>query len=259
MHKLRNFYGLYRIYDSVGRRWLQHGTTIHGHQYIEGEKVDQPLGYYHASTPVGQVLLDNKLLIKEVGMSGLGTGALCSYFKLDQKFTVFELDADNIDIAKENFSFLSNAKERGANISLVVGDGRLCLKDVKNNKFDLFILDAFNSGSIPVHLLTIEAISEYLRVLKFEGVLLMHISNKILDLLPVIARAGKDLNVYLLEKNNRGNLEKDAEETYWVVLSRSKKRVKRLIDVHTWNLIDTAYIQRRLWTDQYTNIFDAFY
>lgn len=259
MHKLRNFYGFYRIYDSLGQRWLQHGTTIHGHQYLEGEKAGKPLGYYHASTPAGQLLLDDNLLINNVGMIGLGTGALCSYFKPDQKFTIFELDADNINIAKENFSFLNNAQESGANIVLIVGDGRICLKDVIRNEFDLFILDAFNSGSIPVHLLTIEAISEYFRVLKDDGVLLMHISNKTLDLLPVITRAGKELNVYVLEKNNQDNVEKDAEETYWVVLSRSKQRVKRLIEVHSWNMIDTVSINRRLWTDQYTNIFDAFF
>ena len=250
--QLRNYYGVYRVYDRDGLRYLQHGTTQHGRQYLEGPKRRIPLAYFHPSTPAGRVLGSDACAFQKVGMIGLGTGALATYFGEGQSFRVFELDPDNLPIAETYFSYLEVARQNGATLSFVFGDGRVAMKQESAASYDLIIIDAFNSGSIPVHLLTVEAMEEYFRLLKPRGLLLMHVSNRVLSLEPVVYSNAEALGVIAAEASNADAVHPDAEYTQWMALSRDLEVHRKLAAVG-WIRLSRRRVAA--WTDQYSNIF----
>ena len=147
--RLRNFYGIYRVFDRDGQRLLQHGSTLHGRQYLAGAASQIPAGYYHPSTPAGQLLQALGPRLQSIGMIGLGTGAMPWYGHAGTSFKVFELDPDGLQIAEKEFTYLDMARRKGVQISFVLGDGRVSLRNEKSAAFDLLVVDAFNSGSIP--------------------------------------------------------------------------------------------------------------
>ncbi len=252
--KLRNFYGIYRVYEINKQRYWQHGTTLHGRQYLEGSKVNTPLSFYHPTTPAGELLSSDAFGFKDIGMIGLGTGALAAYMGRGQTFTIYELDPDNMRIAEEFFTYLELSRKKGAKVKFVFGDGRISLSRVAKNSYDLLIIDAFSSGSIPIHLLTLEAFEEYFRTLKPDGLLLMHISNRALDLSPVIYSAAEELNCYACEKTNAGNVDPDADLTVWMALCRDKQKFQSLIKKYRWiSRQDELEKTKRPWTDDYSN------
>ncbi|MDD4869939.1 MAG: hypothetical protein PHR77_05205 [Kiritimatiellae bacterium] len=253
--RFRNFYGIYKVYDSGNLRYLQHGTTLHGRQYISGPKVGVPLSYHHPSGPAGAMLVSTNFSFHHVGMIGLGTGALSAYFGNGQTFTIFELDPDNVPIAERDFVYLKTARNRGAKVRFMTGDGRISLRKLKESDLDLLLIDAFNSGSIPVHLLTVEALQEYFRVLGDDGLLLMHVSNRFIDLPPVICSNAKMLGLNFCEKSNAGLVDPDADTTQWVALSRNPSKIDMLIVRMGWS--DTRKEAGNLpkpWTDRYSNV-----
>lgn len=256
--QFRNFYGIYKVTDTGNLRYLKHGSTLHGREYTSGPKVGQPLGYFHLTTPAAGVLTSSQLQFKNIGMIGLGTGAMAAYAKKGQNFTIFELDRDNLRVAEENFTYLSTAKRNGAKVDFVFGDGRISLHKLKDASLDLLIVDAFNSGSIPVHLLTVEALEEYFRVLGQDGLLLFHVSNKMRSLVSVVYSGANVLGAYACEKSNMWELDPDAEFTVWMALSRNKKHFDLLTRKMIWSAADakTAGLPRP-WTDQYSNLFGA--
>ncbi|MBM4144007.1 MAG: hypothetical protein FJ225_10520 [Lentisphaerae bacterium] len=255
--RLRNFYGVYRVFDKDGLRYLQHGTTQHGRQYLAGPERDTPLAYFHPTTPAAGVLRSDAFGRRDIGMIGLGTGALAAYAGRGQTFTVFELDPDNLPLARRHFTYLNIAERRGAALSFVFGDGRVGLQSQPDGRFDLLIIDAFNSGSIPVHLLTVEALGECLRVLGADGLLLVHISNKALDLEPVVAANAAAAGVSVLFQTNAGDVHPDAEATYWAALSRDGAVIERLASELGWRRPDPRARLPRPWTDRYCNVLGA--
>jgi SAM-dependent methyltransferase len=256
--KLRNYYGIYKIYDHENMRYLQHGTTLHGRQYIAGPRADVPLSYFHPTTPAAGVLISTNFSFRNIGMIGLGTGALAAYAGNGQTFTIFELDPDNIPIAEKYFTYLGTARRRGARLDFVVGDGRISLRRMPEASLDLLVVDAFNSGSIPVHLLTVEALEEYLRVLGRGGLLLMHVSNRHIDLLPVIRGNALALGAGLCEKTNAGDVDPDADTTQWVALSNDISRIEALEEMGWVHVAVSAAGLPRPWTDRYSNVLGAF-
>ena len=186
VRRVRNFYGIYRVFDRDDVRYLQHGSTLHGRQYRSGPKMNTPLAYYHPTTPAAGILQSDALGFDRIDMIGLGTGALAAYARAGQRWTIRELDPDNLPIAMIDFTYLDAARRHGAKVSFVEGDGRVTLRQAPARSVDLLIIDAFNSDSIPVHLLTVEAFQEYFRALTPDGILLLHVSNKFLRLAPVI-------------------------------------------------------------------------
>jgi len=254
--RLRNFYGIYKVYDKGNLRFLQHGTTQHGRQYISGPKHDTALAYYHPTTPAAGILMSDHFNFRNIGMVGLGTGALVSYAERGQTFIVYELDPDNLPVAEENFTYIEIAGENGANLSFVFGDGRVSLRNEGEDTLDLLIIDAFNSGSIPVHLLTVEAFREYFRVLRKDGLLLLHVSNKVLDLAPVVYSGAEILGAAACEKSNEQSSHPDAEDTYWMAVSEDGMGVESLTTRLGWKTRRfEAGALPRAWTDQYSNIF----
>jgi len=254
--RLRNFYGIYRVFDKDGMRCLEHGSTLHGRQYLRGPKANMPLSYYHPSTPAALILQWPDFTFKNIDMIGLGTGALAAYAGAGQQFTIRELDPDNLPIAEKYFTYLALARQHGAEVVFVPGDGRITLRQAPAGSVDLLIVDAFNSGSIPVHLLTVEAFEEYFRALAPDGLLLLHVSNKFLDLAPVIYANAKRLGIDVYEASNDSLKHADADVTHWMALSRSRG-VVRVISSHLgwWQQSWPPYTQP--WTDRYCNILGA--
>ncbi len=254
--RLRNYYGIYKIYDREGLRYLQHGTTQHGRQYLSGPKREVPLAYFHPSTPAAGVLQCGDFSFENIGMIGLGTGALAAYAGAGQTFTIYELDPDNGRIAEESFGYLAQARRQGAVVQHVFGDGRVSLHALPAGSLDLLIIDAFSSGAIPVHLLTTQAFEEYLRVVREDGLVLLHVSNKMLDLLPVVYSNAKAVGVLACEKTNESNCHPDAEYTYWAALTRDAVSFGKLTGALGWWTRDTSALPAP-WTDQYSNVLGA--
>ncbi len=255
---LRNYYGIYNVFDRDGQRYLQHGTTQHGRQYIDPARRAEPVGYYHPSTPPAALMSAWGRQMKDIGMVGLGTGALAAYAGEGQHFTIYELDPDNLMIAERYFTYLEQSRQQGARVEFVFGDGRISLRDRKTASLDLLVIDAFNSGSIPIHLITVEAFDEYFRTLRDDGLLLLHISNKILDLAPVIYANAMAGGYYACEQSNEGYLDPDAEITVWMALSQRRERVDALKSHLFWHerrSTETSGIPP--WTDRYSNILRA--
>jgi len=264
--RLRNFYGVYKVFDKDGLRYLQHGTTQHGRQYLSGPKRETPLGYYHPTTPAAEVLESDEFSFREIGMIGLGTGALTCYAGSNQVFTVYELDPDNLVVARENFSYLDIAERRGVDFRFVPGDGRLSIRSRTRSQstrrpLDLLIVDAFNSGSIPVHLLTVEALEDYAAALDADGILLIHVSNKILELRPVLESNAAAAGLTACHRDNAGRTDPDAEETYWMAFSRDVGVIEALTDRLGWRMRrGPAALQGeapRPWTDRYSGLLGA--
>jgi len=256
----RNYYGMYRVFDRDNLRYLQHGTTQHGRQYLSGPRRETPLAYFHPSTPAAGVLTSPRFAFRRIGMVGLGTGALAAYAGSGQTFTVYELDPDNLPIAQQEFSYLSLAQSRGADLRFVFGDGRVALRAEPDRSLDLLIIDAFNSGSIPVHLLTVEAFRTYTRVLTARGILLLHVSNKVLDLEPVVYSNARALGLSACEKSNEAGRPPDAEYTYWMAVSSDPERVGLLVNRLGWRRRESGADDLPApWTDQYSNILGAMF
>lgn len=189
----RSYFGTYTVNSSDdGRvRWLMHGTTMHGMQLLD--QPTKPISYYPETSGVGIALTKAPQLYgsdASIGVVGLGAGTLACYRKPGQNWQFFEIDPLMIEIARtrKTFSFLERC---APDVPITLGDARLTLVDVKPGKFDILALDAFSSDSIPLHLLTKEAFATYRRAMKPDGLLLVHISNRYIDLNPVIAAEAK--------------------------------------------------------------------
>lgn len=226
----RNYYGIYRILFQQPTLDLYNGTTLHGSEYVDNDlaRALEPLTYYHRGTLAGMVLSSGHFPTNRVGMVGLGTGTLSVYGKPGETIDFFELDPDQFMIAS-HFKYLANAK---AQLSFVYGDARLALRAVPAGNYDCLIIDAFSGDSVPVHLLTVEALREYQRCLKYGGVLLLHISNRYLDLTPVLASNTRAVRAALVAHANKmeGPLLK---ESNWVAITWKPDTYRQLLALVT--------------------------
>ncbi|MCG2840335.1 fused MFS/spermidine synthase [Sandaracinobacter sp. RS1-74] len=193
----RSFFGIYSVENSnsTATRRLRHGTTLHGAQSLVPERSRMPLTYYAPQSGVGLAMEAAPELFgprARIGVVGLGTGTLTCYARGEENWTLFEIDPLMVELATDPqvFSFLSQCKP---DARIVVGDARLKLADEPAGRFDLLVVDAFSSDAIPLHLLTKEAFQTYRRTLSADGVLLVHVSNRFLDLEPVVAGIAKEM------------------------------------------------------------------
>lgn len=258
----RTFFGVQQVLgDPAGRfHRLMNGTTLHGIQSTDEAKKLEPLSYYHRDTPVGQVF--TKLPAAEspnIGAIGLGTGSLACYGRPGQKWTFFEIDPAMEKIARDPdlFTFL---KDCPGEHEVVLGDARLSLEDVPDGQFGVLVVDAFNSDSIPVHLITREAIQLYMRKLTPDGILVVHISNRYLDLRPVLGNLAWDLGLstlYGANPNTLENLAQGKSASHWVVMTRTLSDLGDLRDNPMW--VDlVAEPGARVWTDDFSDVFSVF-
>jgi SAM-dependent methyltransferase len=190
----RTFYGVIEARQTDAGVAMYHGTTLHGVQLPD--RPDEPTSYYAASGPVGDLIDDLRQRTDgaHMGLVGLGVGTIAAYAQPDDRLTYFEIDQGVVDLARDERYFTFLARARGP-VEVVVDDGRLALARHPSASFDLLVLDAFSSDSVPAHLLTVEAIEIYLRTLRPDGLIAFHVSNRYYDLAPAVAATARSLGL----------------------------------------------------------------
>jgi hypothetical protein len=247
----RNFYGPYRVIDSKGTRAFYHGVTLHGKQFLDLEKRKSPLMYFHPKSPIGE-FFSTKEDIKNIGVLGMGIGSLTAYAKKGQSWDIFEIDPDVVKVAKNYFTHL---KLGAITPDILIGDGRLKIQTKPNNFYDLLIMDAFSSDSVPTHLITLEALKIYLGKLKEKGTLIFNISNRYLNLEKVLLSAAEKLKIpHITQLKNFYDNKLGPSHSSWFLMSKDKKLIRDLVVKKEWKSLNIKENSIRVWTDSYTNI-----
>jgi hypothetical protein len=249
----RTFYSAFKVQDTGSQRILRHGLTNHGAQNLDPRRAMQPTSYYHSKGPLSNTLdLCRRLTdCQSIGIMGLGAGALAAYGREGDRITFYEIDPAIARLAQDTryFTFLDRSP---ADIKTVVQDGRLGLAATKD-RYDLLVMDAFTSDAIPAHLLTGEAIDTYLRKLSDNGLLLVHISNRQLNLEPIMKAAARSRGLTAKIRRDPGNDTPDHLSSTWVVMSPDASDLSSLS--REWKPLRGPDV--RPWTDDYSNILDA--
>ena len=242
---LRNFYGALQVSDAgAGEsavRALYNGRTLHGVEFLAADRNRMPTAYYGPESGAGRVLLERGKSERRVGMVGLGVGTLAAYGRRGDLFRFYEINPAVVDVASRYFHFLSTSEAR---TEVVAGDGRLALEREPPNSFDILVLDAFADDSIPVHLLTKEAFATYFHLLKSDGVLAIHLTNRYLELAPVVEAAGAAFGKQVAKVHNIADPEQRVLAADWAVVSGEA-------------VAGNAAKAVRLWTDDYSNLFQV--
>ena len=259
----RNFFGVREVREDVvqRKRVLMHGTTKHGAQSFDPGKRGEPLSYYNRQGPLGDVFRAFPSAPgRRIAVVGLGAGTMAAYAGAGEKWTFFEIDPDIARVAGDTtfFTYLGQAP---AEFEIILGDGRLSLAEVPDHHFDLVVLDAFSSDAIPTHLLTREALGVYRSKLRDGGVLVFHLSNRYLDLEPVLGRVIRSVGDSGLIRVNTGRtpelLKSGGDPSIWAAVAPRVSSLRALQDDERWKpLRNQAGIG--LWTDDFTNIFSVF-
>jgi hypothetical protein len=240
----RTFFGVYRVDRFPDHVELISGSTSHGAQ--DPSRPHEPLSYYTRGGPVGQVMATYGPGADEVGLVGLGVGALAAYGRAGQRFTFYEIDPEVVRIARDTgwFTYLTDTP---ATVDYRVGDGRLELADTDDRTYDVLVLDAFSGDAIPVHLLTAEAFALYRTRLADGGVIAVHISNRYLDLRPVVAGAAEADGLTALVRRDGHAAGAGTSGSWWMVAP--------LAADDRWHPGDEAGTVD--WTDQRSNILEV--
>ncbi|MBI3041596.1 MAG: spermidine synthase [Betaproteobacteria bacterium] len=249
----RNFYGTLRVKDigedEDGLRRLVHGVIMHGEQYRAPERRNEPTTYYGATSGIGRALkaLDSTAL--RVGVVGLGTGTLAVYGRKGDVYRFYELNPQVVDIARREFSFLGDS---GARVETVLGDARLAMEREAPQHYDVLVIDAFSSDSIPVHLITREAMAVYLGHVKPGGVIAFHVTNRFLELAPVVKRIAEERRLHAALISDDAE-DSDLARTDWVLVARDPALFKRPdIAKFTSEIEDIPGLA--VWTDDFNNL-----
>jgi hypothetical protein len=225
----RNFYGVLTVLkEDVGtnseRFTLRHGRIRHGYQFTKPKRQMIPTSYYNIKSGVGWALHNLRSVGPvHIGAIGLGVGTIAAYGKQGDRFRFYEIDPDVAALAQSQNNFFRYLTKTPADVAVILGDGRISLERESRNgsqNFDLLVIDAFNSDSIPAHLLTKEAMEVYLHHLKkHSGVLAFHISNRFLDLKPVVSGNAQQfgLKVFLIESGSETDV---ALGSTWMLLTQ---------------------------------------
>ncbi len=242
----RNFYGVVSVVQGPWRdstnlvRLLQHGQITHGTEFLSGPYTNQANTYYGPHSGIGRVLgAYPPGLPKKVGVLGLGIGNLGVYAQPQDTWVYYEINPAIIALAQNRFDEL---RKHPCQREILLGDARQTLARQPIQNFDCLIVDVFSGDSIPTHLLTKEAIELYCRHLKSEGTLALHISNRYLDLEPVVRRLADHCGLEMLvTKSLKNQIEPNETMSVWVTLTVKKSR-------------DRERLRQPVWTDDYTAI-----
>jgi hypothetical protein len=259
----RNFFGVLRVTHDAGSNVnrLFHGSTLHGQQSLDPALNREPSTYFTRSGPVGQVFgaMQPRLSApgSRVAIVGLGAGTLASYARAGQRWSFYELDAAVERIAR-NPRFFTYLRDCNADaVDVVLGDARQRLRDAADHSYQLIVLDAFSSDALPVHLLSREAIRLYRSKLAAGGVLLFNLSNRYLDLDPVIVRQADDAGMvsrigYDLRVSDD---EKRAgkQPSIWAVLAVNERDLAGLAVDDRWQP-PALRPGSAVWTDDYSDL-----
>lgn len=253
----RNFFGVIKVFDRPvmhdGKvytlRSMNHGTTLHGTQVMDDTLKTQVTSYYAEDGPVGNIF--NVYVPKDIAVIGLGVGTLYCYSTPENKFTFLEIDPAVEHMAQSKFSYLKDCN-RGNPARVIIGDGRIEMARFGDKKFDLIVLDAFSSDTIPTHLLTVEALAEYKKHLTERGIILANISNRYFNLAPILFKNGEKVDMVGRTRLDRGAHNAFTTPSFWVALARHENTLKPL-DHMDWITLPAPQ-GLHPWTDDYTNI-----
>lgn len=259
----RNFYGTLTV-KAAGRPdhenaklRLLHGVITHGEQYRSEKNRRLPTTYYGETSGVGIAIdalrtVDNAAP-QRVGLIGLGVGTLASYGRAGDTYRIYELNPAVLELAQRQFTYL---KDSPANIETPLGDARLVLEREAGQKFDLLAIDAFSSDSIPVHLITREAMAIYLRHLREGGVVAFHITNRYLDLKPITRQLADESKMQAVLIADDPPDDHPLYRSDWVLITSNTKLLDELKQRKKGEAIE-ANPKIRAWTDDYNNLFDV--
>jgi hypothetical protein len=252
----RNFYGVLRVQlygdtDTSRHRSLTHGTILHGTQYLEPDLARRPTTYYTQTSGVGRALesMHPTTIPLKIGVIGLGAGTLATYGSKGDIYRFYDINPAVIVIANRDFTYL---RDSDATIQTPLGDARLNLEREAPQGFDLLAIDAFSSDSIPVHLLTNEALTVYVKHMKPGGIIAFHLTNRFLDLIPVVKQLADAHHLFSVLVSDEGN-EGIASRSDWVLLSdrEASLQVPQIAEAASEIPVRENL---RLWTDDFNNI-----
>jgi SAM-dependent methyltransferase len=264
----RSFFGVLRrsqtYVPALGGpvKMLAHGTTLHGAQAQDPAFRCRPLVYYSPGTPIGQVFRAKEAQSPglRIGAVGLGTGSVAAYVRPRDRLTFFEIDPLVVRISTDprNFSYTTLCAK--GPIDYVIGDARLTVAKQPPGGFDILLIDAFSSDAVPAHLLTVEAVRGYLTKLKPDGVLILHLSNRNLDLMDpaqsvALAAGGQALAQRYRPPDDRQHGWESPEDA--VIVGRTAAALAPFRASGQWEAADGT--KARPWTDDYTNLAGALY
>jgi hypothetical protein len=264
LYENRSFFGVYSVTGeeaNVGLHTLRHGSTTHGAQVL-GVTPPEPLTYHHRTGPIGQLfdaLPKTSDVTSQVAVLGLGTGAMACYAQPGQQMTFYEIDPLVERIARDP-SLFTYLRDCPGKYDVVLGDARLSLVDAGDASYNVIVGDVFNSDAIPVHLLTREAIDLYFRKLARNGVLAMHISNRYMDLEPVLGDLARDRGLGCYAQSDAqtdGIAHKEASR--WIAMAREEADLGSLPGDERWHPCASNPNSNDVWTDDFSNLIRTFY
>lgn len=258
----RNFFGSVRVVkdEEHNQHLLVHGNTLHGMQKLDAEHRREPLTYFTRSGPIGQVFdaYARRPASIRVAVAGLGVGTLAAYAQPDQDWTFYEIDPAVVRLARDKryFTFLSDCRARRK--QEILGDARLQLAQASDCHFGLIILDAFSSDSIPTHLLTREALAVYRTKLASGGMIVFNITNRYLDLEPLMGDLAEDAGMVCFTRADR-NVTKEERAagkapSRWIVMADSVADLGGIAHDQRWQFVP-GHGGGFLWTDDFSNLF----
>jgi len=277
VYRERGFFGVLRVVDvrdgGGGQRHLISGSTLHGVQFLRPDALTIPSLYYGHATGIGIVMSQRATGVpRNVGLVGLGVGTLSAYGREGDDFRYYEIDPTVVHVARDSglFSFMKSSR---AKVDVVLSDARLAIAREQaehgSQQFDYLILDAFSSDAIPVHLLTLESFRLYLAALAPDGLLAVHVSNRHVDLFPLVARVASEVGLSAIRIETGMVPRTRSMAAHWVFLSRDPQRLLKLAQtawdraaelqlspghVRATRLDENAIMEAPLWTDDYSDL-----
>jgi spermidine synthase len=256
----RDFYGVHKVVSdpAATRHALIDGGTIHGLELLDPNSRDLPAAYYSNSGPVGDLFAAEQPVDAawSVAVIGLGAGAMACYAQPQQTWTFYEIDPVVAQIARDPslFTFLPDCTPRA---SIVLGDGRLTIARAPDHSYDLIVLDAFGSDSVPVHLITREAIQMYLSKLRPGGVILFNISNKYVNLAAVLAGEAANLSLVGFQRTDTEVTAAQAAAgkypSAWLVMAPASESLGKIPAEPAWRVLK-ADPNDPVWTDDFSDV-----
>jgi spermidine synthase len=264
----RSFYGALQVKnDSVlspTYRWLTHGRISHGYQLLDEDKKNTPNSYYAPHSGIGVAIQQHPRAGKlRVGVVGLGTGTIAAYGQAGETYRFYEIDELVIRFSDQYFTY---RQDTPAKTEVILGDARIQMERESPQQYDVIAVDAFSGDAIPVHLLTREAMEVYRKHLQPDGILAVHISNRYLDLLPVVRGMAEQAHMQLgrvdYSPTDEERTDYKMTESEWVLVSNntefwSREEVRSSLEPADDQ--DPEHPPRTiLWTDDYSNLFEIF-
>ncbi|MFV1966667.1 MAG: spermidine synthase, partial [Pirellulaceae bacterium] len=256
---VRNFYGVLTV-NEYHRDEPDHilellnGRILHGSQFQDTLVSRIPTTYYDDESGIGTTLLNfRRGEPLRVGVVGLGTGTVAAYGTAGDYYCFYEINPNVPRLANTYFTYLRNSR---ADVEIVLGDARLSMERQSPQDYDIITLDAFSGDAIPAHLLTKEAFEEYFRHLDPQGVVAVHVSNRDLDLVPVVGGIAKHfaIPVMIIESTDDGEVGEAGSD--WMLMTRNEEFLQEPMVVGVAEEVQGTYTPIPLWTDQYSNLLE---